>query len=174
MGSMETAAALDAEQIKELLGLEPHPTCGFTALSYTSSGTIPSDALPRGYEGQRSYASVLYFLVTPDASMALHRIRSDQIYHHYLGDPLEVLLLAADGDAEIVTVGSDLAAGMRPQLLIRGGTWHVSRVVPGGRYALLGTTEWPGFDPADLELADPARLAAEFPAHAGKISAFAS
>jgi uncharacterized protein len=61
---------------------------------------------------------VLYFLVTPEASVQLHRIRSDQMYHHYLGDPLEALLLYADGRHDMMQVGSDLSSGMRPQLFI--------------------------------------------------------
>lgn len=161
-----------AAEIREILDLEAHPTCGFTAQSYRSSQRIPAAALPIGYDGDRDYASVLYFLVTPDAAIKLHRIRSDQIYHHYLGDPLEVLLLYPDGNAEIRTVGSELDRGMRPQLLIPGDTFHVSRVRAGGEYALLGTTEWPGFDPADLELGDPRRLAEAYPAHEKQIADF--
>src|SRR5215204_2161339 len=52
---------------------------------------IPADALPEAYEGDRPYGSALYFLVAPDAQIVMHRIRSDQLYHHYMGDPLEVL-----------------------------------------------------------------------------------
>ncbi|MGH6905030.1 MAG: cupin domain-containing protein, partial [Geminicoccaceae bacterium] len=112
------------------------------------------------------------FLVTPERPMRLHRLRSDQIYHHYLGDPLEVLLLLPDGSGALAVVGSDLAAGMRPQLLIPGGAWHVSRVRTGGSYALLGTTEWPGFDPSDLEIADVAALMRAYPDFRAEIAAF--
>jgi predicted cupin superfamily sugar epimerase len=71
----------------------------------------------------RPFGSVLYFMVTPEARIRLHRIRSDQMYHHYLGDPLEVLLLYPDGSGAVQMVGSDLAAGARPQLFIPGGTF---------------------------------------------------
>lgn len=154
---------LTAEQIIALLGLKPHPTCGFVAETYRSQQRIPRQALPAMYEGDRPFGSVLYFMVTPGTPIRLHRIRSDQMYHHYLGDPLDVLLLYPDGSGEVKVVGADLAAGMRPQLIIPGGTFHVSRVQAGSRYALLETTEWPGVEPPDVELGDPDKLMSVYP-----------
>jgi uncharacterized protein len=119
------------DEIRSVLVLEPHPTCGFTALSYLSPHRIANEALPAGYRGTHTLGLALYFLVTPEQPTRLHRIRSDQIYHHYLGDPLEVLMLLPDGKGAVATVGGDLAAGMRPQLLIPGGLAHLAR--PGGR-----------------------------------------
>src|SRR5207248_2820313 len=110
------AVGLTAEQIKELLGLAPHPTCGFVSETYRARQEIPAGALPAPFDGARPWGSVLYFMVTPEAHLQLHRIRNDQMYHHYLGDPLDVLLLYADGQGEVRTAGADLAAGMRPQL----------------------------------------------------------
>jgi predicted cupin superfamily sugar epimerase len=161
-----------ADEIKRVLDLAPHPTCGFVRESYRSDEIVPAEALP-GFGGPRPRGSVLYFLVTPDASMALHRIRPDQMYHHYLGDPLEVLLLYQDGSGAVETVGPDLEPGMRPQLFIPGQTWHVSRVRPGGEYALLATTEWPGVEPPDVELGDPGVLGDRYPDLAPRIAEFA-
>ena len=161
-----------ADEIKSILGLEAHPTCGWTTLSYLSPHRVANEALPAGYRGTHRLASALYFLVTPDRQMKLHRLRSDQIYHHYLGDPLEVLLLLPDGSGALAVVGGDLAAGMRPQLLIPGGAWHVSRLKAGGSYALLGTTEFPGFDPSDLEVGDAAALIRAYPGFRAEIAAF--
>jgi len=100
------------------------------AETYRSSLQIPEGALSHAYESARPYASALYFLVTPDARSVMHRIRSDQRYHHYLGDPLEVLMLYPDGSGAIVTVGPDLRAGMRPQLLVPANTFHASHLLP--------------------------------------------
>ena len=164
-----------AEEIIELLGLKPHPTCGFVAETYRSPQKISQQALPPAYEGSRPFASVLYFMVTADAHIRLHRIRSDQMYHHYMGDPLEVLLLYPDGTGTITTLGSHLTSGMRPQLLIPGGTFHTSRVRKGragNAFALLGTTEWPGFETPDLELADPDKMIAAYPALRREIEEF--
>jgi uncharacterized protein len=163
---------LTAEEIKQMFGMQPHPTCGFFTQSYLSSTEVAQEALPPGYDGPRPLASALYFLVTPEAPMVLHRLRSDQVYHHYTGDPLEALLLHGDGRGEIVTAGSDLAAGMRPQLLVQGWTFHVSRVRPGGEYAFMGTTAWPSVESSDLEIGDPEALAVEYPALRDQIAAF--
>ena len=120
-GDNEGPVNLSAEEIKRLLSLQPHPTCGFVAETYRSSMQNPVDGLPSSYESERPWGSALYFLVTPDAQIALHRIRSDQLYHHYFGDPLDVLMLFPDGTDALVTIGDDLQAGQRSQLLIPGG-----------------------------------------------------
>jgi predicted cupin superfamily sugar epimerase len=104
----------------------------------------------------------------------MHRIRSDQLYHHYLGDPLEVLMLYPDGTGAVAVVGSDLAAGERPQLFVPGNTFHTSRLeAPGGEgYALLASTEWPGVEPPDVEHGDVEELAAAYPDMGEQIVAF--
>lgn len=166
-----------AERIIELLDLKPHPTCGFVAETYRAQQRIPDEALPTVYAGSRPFASVLYFMVTAEARIRLHRIRSDQMYHHYMGEALEVLLLYPDGTGEIKILGADLTAGMRPQLLIPGGTFHTSRLrrgSPAKAFALLGTTEWPGFESPDIELAEPTTLIATYPALRNEIEAFTS
>jgi predicted cupin superfamily sugar epimerase len=97
-----------------------------------------------------------------NAHIVMHRIRSDQQYHHYLGDPLEVLMLYPDGSGAVATVGTDIASGMRPMLFIPANTFHMSRR-PGGGFALLGSTEWPGVDPPDVETGDREKLLSAFP-----------
>jgi uncharacterized protein len=161
-----------AEEIKAMLGLEPHPTCGFVAETYRSPLKIPGDALPETYEGDRPFGSALYFLVTPAAQIVMHRIRSDQLYHHYLGGSLEVLLLYPDGSGEIVTVGSNLQAGERPQLFLPGSTFHTSRLAPGANYALLASTEWPGVEPPDVEHGDIETLLEAYPSFRQEIRTF--
>lgn len=97
----------------------------------------------------------------------MHRIRSDQHYHHYMGDPLEALMLYPDG--------TDLAAGERPQLFVPGSTFHTSRLSPGGSgYALLASTEWPGVEPPDVEHGDIEALIETFPEVADHIRAFST
>lgn len=163
---------MTSQEIMDLLGLKPHPTCGFVTMTFHSDLQIPRQSLPAVFGSDRSLGSVLYFLVTPEAQIRLHRIRSDQMYHHYLGDPLEVLLLYPDGSGEVRMVGPDLVAGMRPQLFIPANTFHVSRLPVGGSYALLGTSEWVGVEPADLELGDPDALMADYPNLREEIGAF--
>jgi predicted cupin superfamily sugar epimerase len=97
------------------------------------------------------------------------------MYHYYIGEPLEVLLLYPDGTGEIKVLGADLNGGMRPQLLIPAGTYHMSRLGKGSAvtaFSLLATTEWPGFEPPDLELAEPSTLIAAYPALRREIEEF--
>lgn len=83
-------------------------------------------------------------------------------------------MLYPDGSGAVATVGSDLGAGMRPQLLIPGNTFHTSRLSPGGAdYALLASTEWPGVEPPDVEHGEIEALATAYPNFREEIHAFA-
>ncbi len=164
---------MTADEVIALLDLAPAATCGYVRLTYVAAERIAPGGLPAPFETGRPMGSALYFLVTPQAPVQLHRIRNDQLYHYYLGDPLEVLLLHEDGSAARVVVGPDLAAGQRVQLLIPGGTFHTARLVPGGRWFLGASTEWPGVEPQDVELGDmPRPWRAKFPAVEAEIRNF--
>jgi predicted cupin superfamily sugar epimerase len=164
---------ITAKRVKELLDLQPHPTCGFFSETYCSKVQVPAALLPRGYDGSRAMGGVLYFMVTPEAPVKLHRIRSDQMYHYYLGDPLEVLLLYPDKQSAVQVVGPDLLAGMRPQLLLPGGTYHAARLLSGGSFSLLGTSVWARPEPSDVEKGNPEQLLTAYPAARKEILAFA-
>ena len=153
----------NAEQIAQHFRLSPHPTCGIVSEPYCSSLRIPAADLPEGYGGARALGNVLNFLVTPTAHVHLHRIRSDQMYHFYLGDPLEVLVLRGDGYGKVLTLGHDIDAGMEPQLFLPGGTFHTARVTPGGSYAFLATSVWLRAEPEDVEMGDPNKLSDAYP-----------
>jgi hypothetical protein len=165
-------AELTADEVCALLGLEPNATCGFVRETYRSPLPIAAGGLPAPFDGGRPLGSGLYFLVAPTAPVKLHRIRNDQLYHYYLGDPLEVLLLRDDGAAERIVVGPDLRAGHHVQLLIPGSTFHTARVLGERRWFLGGSTEWPGVTPADVEIGDAEALAALYPACASDLRAF--
>jgi len=155
---------MDIEILKKTLGLKPLPQeGGFYAELYRSDEKLPGEHLPRRYSGERCFGTSVYFLLTPDTFSALHRLTSDEIYHFYFGDPVEMLQLSEQGAGQIVTLGTDLHRGMRPQLVVPRGTWQGSRLISGGRFALLGTTVVPGFEFADFELADRERLLAGHP-----------
>src|SRR5215212_10149523 len=94
---MLMTAELTAAEICSLLNLEPNATCGSTRVSFVSQQSIAAGGLPAPFADGRPLGSALYFLVTPDSPVRLHRIRNEQLYHYYLGDPLEVFMLHADG-----------------------------------------------------------------------------
>jgi uncharacterized protein len=160
-----SSSELTADDVRALLGLVPHPTCGFVAETYRSDQRIAPGGLPAPFDGGRPVGSALYFLVTPDAPVRPHRIRNDQLYHYYLGDPLEVLLLRPDGSTDLQIVGPAIADGQCVQLLIPGDTFHTARLGSGaGGWFLGASTEWPGVEPADVELGDVDHLARRYPA----------
>jgi predicted cupin superfamily sugar epimerase len=158
---------MTASDVLKLLDLKPNATCGFVRETYRAKQQIAPGGLPAPFEAGRPMGSALYFMVTPQAPVRLHRIRNDQLYHYYLGDPIEVLLLRGEG--EHVIVGPDLRAGHRVQLLIPGNTFHTARIIGQKRWFLGASTEWPGVIPADVELGKPDVLTAEFPKVAGDI-----
>lgn len=160
-----------ATAIRTQLGLEPHPTCGFVKLTYVSDRAIAPGGLTPPFAEGRPAGSALYFQVTDDAPVHLHCIRNDQLYHRYLGSPLEVLLLLPDGTHRVETMGDDLASGQHLQLFLPGGTFHTARVAPG-TWFLGASTEWPGVDPADVVLGDADDLAARYPDAAALIREF--
>jgi predicted cupin superfamily sugar epimerase len=164
------AVELTADEIRALLKLEPNATCGFVQQTYVSSQSIAAGGLPPPFADPRPMGSALYFMVTPTAPVRLHRILNDQLYHYYLGDPLEVLLLHDGGTIERVVVGPDLRGGERVQLLIPGNTFHTARLL-GRRWFLGASTEWPGVVPADVEIGDVEKLAEKYPGVAADLRA---
>jgi predicted cupin superfamily sugar epimerase len=161
---------MTADEIRSLLELEPNATCGFVRETYRAAEVIAPGGLPAPFADGRPLGSALYFMVTPAAPVKLHRIRNDQLYHYYVGDPLEVLLLRGKG--ERIIVGPDLRAGNRVQLLITGNTFHTARIIGAKRWFLGASTEWPGVDPADVELGNPDLLTTEFPEVAAEVRKF--
>jgi uncharacterized protein len=110
---MLMSAELTAAEICGLLNLKPNATCGSTRVSFVSQQSIAAGGLPAPFADGRPLGSALYFLVTPGSPVRLHRIRNEQLYHYYLGDPLEVFMLHADGSSERVVVGRDIRGGER-------------------------------------------------------------
>ena len=167
-------AELTAAEICSLLNLEPNATCGSVRVSFVSQLSITAGGLPAPFADGRPLGSALYFLVTPGSPVRLHRIRNEQLYHYYLGDPLEVFMLHTDGSSERVVVGPDIRGGERLQLRIPGNTFHTARVIGGMRWFLGGSTEWPGVVPADVEIGKVEELAGSYPAVATDLRAIAA
>lgn len=169
---LHPARVLDADAIRALLRLEAHPLeGGFFAETWRSAHGVDAAALDGGSPARRAAGTAIYYLLTPGTVSSMHRLRWDEVFHFYLGDPVEMLLLPPGAAGRIVTLGADLAAGARPQVIVPAGVWQGSRLAAGGRVALLGTTMAPGFDPADFEIGDPESLAREWPAFADAIRA---
>jgi predicted cupin superfamily sugar epimerase len=127
---------------------------GYFRETYRAPLMLAGGALPADFGGERNVSTAIYYLLTPETSSAIHRVRSDEVFHFYAGDPVEMLQISLDGGGRVVIIGNDLAAGQEPQVVVPGGVWQGCRLAPGGRWALLGCTVAPGFDYADFELAN--------------------
>lgn len=158
---------MTADEIKKRLNLEPHPREGGSFVqTWRSEETIPHTALPARYRAERAAGTCIYYLLEPGTFSEMHRLASDEIFHFYLGDPVEMLQLDPNGSARTVILGNDLAAGHHPQMIVPKHVWQGSRLVPGGKVALLGCTVSPGFDYADYEAGNYEPLARDYPQHA--------
>ena len=163
---------MNPADIIALLDLRPLPEeGGYFVETYRSTLVLPRAVVGERHEAGRSAATAIYYLLTESAWSALHRLRSDEIFHHYLGDPVEMLLLYRDGRAERRVLGKDLADGQRPQIVVPAGVWQGSKLMSGGKWALVGTTMSPGFEFADFELADTEVLVKQYPAEKERIEA---
>src|ERR1700684_4274757 len=131
---------MTADQIRSLLHLEPHPVeGGWFRRTYTSAGNVELQ------RGQRAQGTAIYYLLEAGTFSEMHVLNSDEIFHFYLGDPVEMLQLLPDGGSALVTLGPDLQAGQHVQLVVPAGVWQGTRLIDDGgagdgKVALLGCT----------------------------------
>lgn len=157
---------MTAEEIRTLLRLEPHPMEGGSFRQTWRSG-LQFDAP----QGRRSAGTAIYYLLETGTFSEMHVLPSDEVFHFYLGDPVEMLQLWPSGESRVVRLGQDLPAGERVQVLVPGGVWQGTRLVGDGNVALLGCTVTPGFDYADYSSGSYAELAEKWPDQAKMIRA---
>ena len=155
---------MTADEIKALLGLQLHPVeCGFFLRTNTSNSKVE---LARGV---RAAGTAIYYLLEPGTFSEMHVLASDEMFHFYLGDPVEMLQLYPDGRSALFTLGPNLMAGEHVQLVVPAGVWQGTRLKGEGKLALLGCTVTPGFDFADYRTGSYAVLSAQWPAEAERI-----
>lgn len=137
------------EEIIKYLELEPlEKEGGLFRSTYRSQEKI----------GERNMSSAIYFMLTGEGYSHLHRLSTDEVYHFYSGDPVEMLELLPDGSSRRVILGGDVLAGQKVQYVVEAGNWQGSRLVDGGEYALLGTTMSPGFEIGDYQHAEDIQM----------------
>jgi uncharacterized protein len=143
------------ERIIKTLELEPlEREGGLFKSTYRSPGKVEN----------KDMGSAIFFMLTGQAYSHLHRLPTDEVYHFYSGDPVELLELLPDGSSRVTVLGSDILNGQKVQYVTKAGNWQGSRLKDGGEYALMGTTMSPGFEETDYEHAsDPGKLIEEYP-----------
>ena len=157
---------MNARQLIEHLKLEPLPVeGGYFRQTYCAAETLVRSALPSRYNVNKPVCTAIYYLLTsePDSFSALHRLPTDEIYHFYLGDPVELLLLYPDGSSHRLLLGPDVLGGQKVQFVVPRDVWQGSRLRAGGEWALLGTTMAPGFSPEDFAAGDREELIRRYP-----------
>lgn len=156
---------MTANEIKKMLKLAPHPReGGWYVRTYQSDEELsPLSFADKRYAGPRQTGTAIYYLLEPDTFSEMHRLKSDEIFHFYAGDRVEMLQLGPDGNGQVLAIGNALGCGDRPQVTVPRGIWQGSRLQPGGLWALLGCTVSPGFEFDDYEAGSREVLIAGWP-----------
>lgn len=150
------------QDLVDQLDLLPHPEGGYYKESYRSKlAHLPPSEL--NIAEPRNISTAIYFLLTKGNFSAFHRIKQDELWHHYLGDAIAVHTISPEGKYAKLLLGKNFTIGEFPQHLVKGGTWFASESL--GEYSLAGCTVAPGFDFADFEMPDQADLLKLFPKH---------
>ncbi len=148
----------------EKLKLQSHPEGGYFAETYRSQELIAQACLPERYFGDRVFATQIYYLLKHDQKSLFHRVKSDETWHFYEGQPLALYMISPTGDFTTVTLGRG-HEGFVFQYTVPQGYWFAATVEAESDFSLVGCTVAPGFHFDDFELADPQKLIAQFPEH---------
>lgn len=144
-----------AQDLIRLYGMKPHPEGGYYQETYRAKGKIA--AL------DRNYSTAIYYLLPGDARSRLHRLKWDELFHFYLGDPLVLVKISPEGEVATVRLGHDVTSGCVVQHVIPAGTWFGAYPDEGSEYCLIGCTVAPGFDFADFEVGEREDLLRRYP-----------
>jgi hypothetical protein len=153
-----------AKELIEQLELVKHPEGGWYRETYRSDEVIQKTALPGRFANDRPVSTAIYFLLQSGDKSALHRIKSDEIWHFYSGDSLIVHVITPQGEYYPLNLGSNITAGETFQCVVPAGCWFGAEV-SGVGYSFVGCTVAPGFDFDDFEMGNRDDLLKEFPNH---------
>jgi len=153
----------------ENLGLVEHPEGGYFCETYRSSEQVARDSLPSRFTGARLVSTAIYYLLRGSQCSALHRLRADELWHHYAGSSLTLSLIDPSGGVSELRLGPDLPRGEHFQVVVPAGRWFGATVDDAASFSLVGCTVAPGFSPEDFELGRRDALLARYPQHAALI-----
>ena len=139
----------------ETLGLAPHPEGGHFREVFRS----PDFVQPADGRGARAGLTTIFFLLAGGEVSRWHRVASDEVWHLYEGDPLELLTMSPDLSESLRQVLGPVGNGSSPVHVVPAGHWQSARST--GAYTLAGCTVGPGFDFADFALLRERRTEAE-------------
>lgn len=151
------------EELIRELNLQPHPEGGHYTEVYRSEGIIETDE--DGFPDGRHFSTSIYYLLGSKDQSHFHRIKSDEVWHHYEGSSITIHMISETGSYRKLQVGKDLESGQKPQHIVPAGYWFGVTVDKPDSYALCGCTVSPGFDFEDFEMADRATFLKKYPEH---------
>jgi len=155
----------DARYWIEKLRLEPHPEGGYFRQTYKAELALEAPALPSSFSGSRAVSTAIYFLLEGENFSALHRLRSDEMWHFYTGSSLTVHVIEPGGEFSSILLGSDAERGEVFQAVVKAGCWFGAEVADRKSWALVGCTVAPGFEFADFEMGKRVELLRVYPRH---------
>jgi uncharacterized protein len=131
----------DADKLIRLLKLKRHPEGGWFRETFRD---------PDGHRG-RAHSTAIYFLLKKGEASRWHRVDAAEIWHWYAGAPLELQIGKTIAKPKWHILGTNLARGERPQIVVPANAWQCARSL--GDYTLVGCTVAPGFLFEKFELA---------------------
>ena len=155
----------DARYFVDKYRMQLHPEGGWFRDTYRSDEMVLGEHLPDRFGGGRSFSTAIYFLLEGEQFSGFHRIKSDELWHFYAGGPLNVFVITAQGDLEIIKLGNNPDNGEVFQAVVPAGCWFASQPALPHSFCFVGCTVAPGFDFADFELAKAQVLAKQYPQH---------
>ncbi len=136
---------------------------GMFHLEYRNGEQVPADALPPRYTHAKALGNAILYLHQPQTCSVMHRLRTDELYHFYNGDPVTLLLLFPDGHFETHVLGREYDKGHKPFLVAPRDVWQGSFLNAGGEWALIGCSLAVAYDNDDFELGVRELLCAQYP-----------
>ena len=152
------------------LELSKHPEGGWFKEEYRSAESIPSTALDNRFDAERSISTSIYFLLEKGAFSAFHRIKSDETWHFYDGDSLNIHSISPQGEYKLYVLGLNIENGELPQITVPHGDFFAAET--NGSFTFVGCTVAPGFDFNDFEMPKKQDLSALYPNHISLIEKY--
>lgn len=152
-------------QLIEHFSLEKHPEGGYYKETYRSKGEIPINCLPKSINGNRNFATSIYFLLDANDFSSFHRIQQDEIWNFHEGSAIRIHQISPEGNYLSIDVGNNLEKNEVFQHVVPAGYWFGATVVEKNQYSFVGCVVAPGFDFEDFELAKEKELLEQFPQH---------
>lgn len=153
---------MNVDQIIKHLNLSPHIEGGYGGIFYQDQGIIPVENLPSCYESNRTYGNAIYFLLPKDTKSIIHRIKMNEVWHFYLGNPLKLFIFSPDGHVKEVVLGNNLLDGNQLTYVVPKMHW-VGALPMGPDFSLVGCFTSPGFEKEDWEKGERDKLINDYP-----------